>query len=123
MSLASPQPSAPHPVPEISPTDAHRLLGERGALLLDVREPDEYAAAHVDGARLLPLGQLQAALTPAAPAVLDDLPRAETVVVICRSGRRSAEAVQFLQRAGFADPRNLAGGIIAWRAAGLPVVE
>lgn len=112
---AIPPQSDPTPVPEIAPVDAHRLLAACGAVLLDVREPDEYAVAHVSGARLLPLGQVAAGLT--------GLPRAETVVVICRSGRRSAEAVRFLQQAGFARPLNLAGGILAWRAAGLPVIE
>lgn len=106
---------AQRPVPEIMPGDARQLLAGGGALLLDVREPDEYQEAHVDGARLLPLGQLAAGLS--------DLPRAGTVVVICRSGRRSAEAVRLMQHAGFERPLNLAGGILAWRAAGLPVVE
>jgi rhodanese-related sulfurtransferase len=107
--------SAPAPVPGIAPADARQLLDAGDALLLDVREPDEYRSAHVDGARLLPLGQLSASL--------DTLPRAGTVVVICRSGRRSAEAVRLMQQAGFQHPINLAGGILAWRAAGLPVVE
>ena len=107
------------PVPEIGPDEAQRLIADGGAILLDVREPDEYAAAHVADARLVPLGQLAASLTGS----LNDLPRAGTVVVICRSGRRSAEAVRLLQQAGFERPLNLAGGILAWRAAGLPVVE
>jgi rhodanese-related sulfurtransferase len=106
---------APLPVPELSPLDARQLLEAGDALLLDVREPDEYQTAHVHGARLVPLGQL--------PAGLTDLPRAGTVIVICRSGRRSAEAVRLMQRAGFEQPVNLAGGILAWRAAGLPVIE
>ena len=109
------QPPAPAPVPEIAPAEASQLLASSGALLLDVREPDEYAAAHVDGARLMPLGQVAASL--------GDLPRDSAVVVICRSGRRSAEAVRVLQQAGFAHPLNLTGGILAWQAAGLPVVE
>lgn len=103
------------PVPEITPVDARQFLSDGGALLLDVREPDEYQTAHVDGAQLIPLGQL--------PTRLSDLPRTDTVVVICRSGRRSAEAVRLLQHAGFERPLNLTGGILAWRAAGLPVVE
>jgi rhodanese-related sulfurtransferase len=106
---------APLPVPEITPVDARVLLGAGDARLLDVREPDEYQTAHVDGALLVPLGQV--------PAGLSDLPRAGTVIVICRSGRRSAEAVRLMQRTGFEHPINLAGGILAWRAAGLPVIE
>lgn len=104
------------PVPEVAPAEAYRLLTTDGsAILLDVREPDEYAAAHVSGARLLPLGSLAAGMA--------DLPPTETIVVICRSGRRSAEAVRQLQQAGFERPLNLTGGILAWREAGLPVME
>jgi rhodanese-related sulfurtransferase len=100
------------PIREIGPAEARRLL-DGGALALDVREPEEFAAGHVAGARLLPLGRL--------PTGLADLPRDRTIVVVCRSGRRSGEAVRTMQRAGFDDARNLAGGMLAWREAGLPV--
>ncbi len=105
---------APAPVPAVDPIDARRLLAE-GALALDVREPDEYAAGHVADARLLPLGQVAARL--------GELPRDRTIVVVCRSGRRSAEATRLLLGAGIADVFNLTGGMIAWRQAGLPVAE
>jgi len=77
-------------------------------LLLDVREPDEWEAAHIEGARLVPLGQLEARL-----AELSDW-RERRVVVHCRSGARSARAVRLLQRHGFRDVWNMAGGIQAW---------
>jgi len=115
MSADQQQSISQQPVPELAPEEAYRMLGDGGALLLDVREPDEYASVHVSGARLLPLGQLAAGL--------DGLPHDGTVVVICRSGRRSAEAVRLLQQSGFVRPLNLTGGILAWQAAGLPVVE
>jgi rhodanese-related sulfurtransferase len=99
---------------EVDPGRAGRLLG-LGALALDVREPDEYAAGHVSGARLIPLSTLAHHLA--------DLPRERDIVVVCRSGRRSGEAVQLLQRSSFDRAVNLAGGMIAWRAAGLPVEE
>jgi rhodanese-related sulfurtransferase len=103
------------PVPELAPADANRLLAAGEALLLDVRETDEYRTAHVDGAQFIPLGQLATGLT--------DLPRTDTIVVICRSGRRSAEAIRFMRQAGFERLLNLTGGVLAWRAAGLPVIE
>lgn len=118
---------APQPVPEIAPADAYALLQAGAARLLDVREPDEYAAAHVDGAQLLPLGELSARLaadpTDVGAALSEADRQAAPLIVICRSGRRSAEAVRLFQQAGLSDARNLTGGIIAWRAAGLPVVE
>lgn len=102
------------PIPEVGP-DRARCLIDLGALALDVREPDEYAAGHVAGARLIPLGQLAQRLAA--------LPRDRTIVVVCRGGRRSGEAVQLLRRAGFGTALNLAGGMIAWHAASLPVEE
>lgn len=105
---------APSPVPAVEPAEAQRLLDD-GAFALDVREPDEYAAGHVAGARLIPLGQLA--------QHLQAIPRDRTTVVICRSGRRSGEAVGLLQAAGLTGSLNLTGGMIAWRRAGLPVEE
>ena len=75
-------------------------------VLLDVREPSEFATGHVPDARNVPLGGLAA-----ASARLD--PLAETLV-ICRSGRRSVTAARQLKRAGFADVYSVAGGTAAW---------
>ena len=86
-----------------------------GALLLDVREPDEWATAHVDGAQHVPLGELV--------QHFDDFPRGREIVVICRSGRRSAQAQDAMEAAGFAPVANLAGGMIAWEEEGLPVTR
>jgi glyoxylase-like metal-dependent hydrolase (beta-lactamase superfamily II)/rhodanese-related sulfurtransferase len=83
--------------------------------VVDVREPDEYngSLGHIRGARLVPLGTL------AAHAA--ELARDRPIVAVCRSGARSAQASVLLQRAGFADVANLAGGMLRWRAEGLPV--
>ncbi len=85
-------------------------MRERGEefLLLDVREPDEWRAAHIDGARLVPLGQL--------PETLGELAvwKDRTIVVHCRSGARSARACRLLLEHGFEDVWNLTGGIEAW---------
>jgi molybdopterin/thiamine biosynthesis adenylyltransferase/rhodanese-related sulfurtransferase len=86
---------------------AMRARGER-FLLLDVREPAEFEQARIEGARLVPLGEL-----PGRLAELEDW-RAGTVVVHCRSGARSAKACRVLAEHGFGDVWNLAGGIRAW---------
>ncbi len=88
----------------------------QGALLLDVREPQEYAAVHAVNAQLMPLGQVGARLHDLA--AYKDKP----VAVICRSGRRSAQAVAILQEAGFTQVVNVQGGTSAWVEAGLEVV-
>lgn len=75
--------------------------------LIDVRQPDEYAFARIEGAKLIPLGEITARMTE-----LD--PNRETVIH-CKMGGRSARAIEALKRAGFAgDLKNLAGGITAW---------
>lgn len=94
-------------------------LAERRAqvLVLDVREPDEFdrGLGHIDGALLLPLGQLEQRLS--------ELPRARPVVTVCRSGVRSARAAAMLMRAGFEQVANLRGGMLRWRADGGSVVD
>lgn len=73
--------------------------------LLDVRQPEEYATARLDGAALIPLAEL--------PGRLAELPKGLPLVVLCHHGMRSAHAVHQLREAGF-DALNLAGGIDAW---------
>jgi rhodanese-related sulfurtransferase len=98
-------------VPEI---DQQQLAtaGAEGALVLDVRNGDEYAAAHVPGARLVPL--------PALAAQLAALPTDRPVYVICRSGGRSAQATALLRSTGV-DAYSVTGGTTAWIAAGRPI--
>jgi len=76
-------------------------------VLVDVREPDEFASGHVPGARNVPLAQL-----PSAAASLD--PTAETLL-ICRSGHRSVTATKQLKKLGFTHAINVKGGTLAWR--------
>lgn len=98
-------------VPSLGPLQAESLL-EDEAVLLDVREPDEWSAGHAPAARHVPLGELAARS--------GELPEG-VVVVVCRSGGRSAVATAALVAAG-RDAFNLVGGMKAWAAAGLPVV-
>ena len=104
--------SSPTPVTEIDPAEAARLADAGQVLLLDVREPGEWDSGHAPLATHVPLGDLD----PAA------VPQGLPVVAICRSGNRSGHAAQALAAAGI-DVRNMAGGMNAWAAAGLPVVR
>ena len=88
-------------------------LADRGAVLLDVREPDKWQAGHAPRARHIPLGQI--------PRRASELPKGRAVVTVCRSGARSARAAALLAREG-REVSNLAGGMRAWMRAGLPVV-
>jgi sulfur-carrier protein adenylyltransferase/sulfurtransferase len=93
--------------PEISATELKRKLDAHEAVeLIDVREPFEAEIARIDGAKLIPLGEL--------PARLGEIPRNRQTIVHCHSGVRSAQAVELLRKAGFNDVFHLAGGIEAW---------
>ena len=92
---------------EIDVQETHRRLQNGfSGVLLDVREPDEHAWAHIPGSRLFPLSAL--------PAKLDELPRNESYLVYCKMGQRSAHAVGLMMQAGFVDVTNVQGGIMAW---------
>ncbi|MGH3660577.1 MAG: rhodanese-like domain-containing protein [Micromonosporaceae bacterium] len=85
-----------------------------GAFLLDVREPDEWAAGRAPGARHVPMQDV--------PRRLDEVPAEGDVVVACRVGGRSAQVVAFLHAQGRANAVNLDGGMQAWAEAGRPIV-
>lgn len=99
---------------DVTVVEARRRQAD-GALVLDVRESAEWAGGHVPEARHIPLSQL----TPR----LGELPKDRDLLVICRSGNRSARAVELLRRSGFARVTNVAGGVSAWATAGLPVTR
>ena len=86
-----------------------QLHGEEDTVLIDVREPVEYAEAHVPGAHLIPMGQLASRL--------DEVPHDKTVYVICRTGNRSGQMGPLLDAHGF-DSVNVLGGTKAWVEAG-----
>ena len=99
---------------EATPEDVQtrQAAGER-LLILDVREPAEYAEAHIAGSKLIPLGQLAYRIA--------DLPRDRPIVAVCRSGNRSGVALSLLKRAGYSNVLNMRGGMIAWARSGLPI--
>lgn len=100
------------PYGKVSAPDA-AALAERGAILLDVREPHEWQAGHAPRARHIPLSQISRRA--------GELPKGRAVVTVCRSGARSARAAALLARQG-REVSNLSGGMHAWARAGLPVV-
>lgn len=105
------RPSQPSRLPDVGPQQAVELLDREEAVLLDVREPDEWTAGHAPQAEHLPLARV----TPAA------VPQGVTIVAVCRSGNRSGKAADALAAAGV-PVHNLAGGMKAWAQEGLPVV-
>lgn len=97
----------------VDPVTAQQLVAE-GAVLLDVRERWEWQAGHAPRARHIPLAQLGTRV--------GELPQGRAVVVVCRSGNRSARAAALLARVHGRETLNLAGGMRGWASAGLPVV-
>ena len=92
---------------EISPLELKQELDDGSAIrILDVRQPQEYTISRLPESDLIPLASLDVSL--------HNLDRDEEIVVICRSGIRSMQAVKFLREAGFNRVKNLTGGILAW---------
>lgn len=98
---------------EVSVAEA-AALRDQGAFVLDVREPDEWNAGHIPGATLIPLGELESRV--------DELPRDQQIVVVCRSGNRSQTGRDILLDAGFQDVTSMGGGMNDWTSQGLPTV-
>jgi rhodanese-related sulfurtransferase len=99
----------------LDPPEVSRLLKVGKALLIDVREPPEYAAERILGAFLYPLSTFDAAAVPADGS--------RRVIFHCGSGKRSLAAAEKFLAAGASHAVHMGGGIAAWKAAGLPVVS
>lgn len=91
---------------EISPAEAAALVREGKGRVLDVREPWEFATAHVEGSDLMPMGEVAARVGELNPA--------ERIVVLCHHGVRSLNAAVWLRRKGFEMAQSVRGGIDAW---------
>jgi rhodanese-related sulfurtransferase len=100
--------------PWVSTLEATMLINQKDALILDIREPGEYAQGHILNARNIPLGELEARIK--------DVERYKTkpVICVCATGNRSGSAAEILRKHGFTAVVNLSGGIAAWQQAGLP---
>lgn len=95
--------------PVIAPAQVQSLIASQDKLILvDVRQPKEFEAGHIEGAILMPLDTFEAAYR--------NLPKDAKLVVYCRSGHRSAKAVAFLISHGYGRARSLEGGYVAWSA-------
>ncbi len=102
------------PIPETDPVTARQRL-EEGAVLVDVRERNEYTEIRIPGSLLIPLSVFAERF--------EELSRDKSLVMQCRSGARSAKAAEYLLANGYTDVVNLTGGILAWDEAGLPVLR
>ena len=98
---------------EISVAEAAKL-DPKDWFFLDVREPSEWEEVHIPYATLIPLGELTARLS--------EIPKNQNIVIVCRSGNRSAVARNLLLRSGFTSVTSMAGGMSTWQAQGHPVV-
>lgn len=100
---------------QVGTLEATQLINRNDAVIVDVREDSEFAQGHIPNAKHIPLRQL--------PSRLKELEKfkAKPIIVNCRSGNRSAKACGILNKHGFENVHNLAGGITAWAQAGLPL--
>jgi rhodanese-related sulfurtransferase len=101
--------------PWVNTLEATQMINREDALVIDVRDPAEYAKGHILGARNVPLAELERRSAELARH------KAKPVILCCESGNRSGTALAALRRQGFEKVHNLAGGFGAWQQAGLPV--
>jgi rhodanese-related sulfurtransferase len=97
----------------ISVDEAYKLYQAGGAFFLDVREQSEWAEYHAPDSKLIPLGEL--------PARVNEVPKDQPIVVVCRSGNRSDAGRDILLQAGFTNVTSMDGGLSTWRDKGYPV--
>ena len=102
-------------VKEVNTTGALQLINHKNAIVLDVREPGEYANGHVLNAKPIPLGKLKERM-----GELEKY-RDHPIVVVCKSGNRSGTACYLLNKAGFSEAYNLSGGVLAWQKSNMPL--
>lgn len=102
----------------VATAEAVRLINREKGVLIDVSEPEEFAAAHAGGARNVPLSVLTGTTDP-----IKQLPtnKALPVVLMCKSGARASRAAGILRKQGYANVVALSGGLAAWREASLPI--
>ena len=111
--LGSQEPAVSSLPAEVSVDEAAKL-DPKDWFFLDVREPGEWEEAHIPYATLIPLGDLTARLS--------EIPKDTNIIVVCRSGNRSAVGRDLLLKSGFANVTSMAGGMSTWQAKGYPIV-
>lgn len=102
-------------VKEVGSAGALQLINHKNAFVLDVREENEFNTGHVLNSKLIPLGKLRERIGEM------ERYRERPIVVVCRSGQRSTAACVLLGKQGFSQVYNLAGGVLAWQKANLPL--
>jgi rhodanese-related sulfurtransferase len=102
-------------IKEVDTVGALQLINHKEAVILDVREQKEYDSGHILNAKLIPLGKLNERMNE-----LEKF-RDRSIIVMCRSGQRSATATALLGKQGYTQAYNLSGGVIAWQKANLPL--
>ena len=104
-------------VPAVSPQQAAQMQSEQNAVIIDVRENDEWNAGHIDNAIHIPLNDIQNRLKELAKY------QNQPVITQCRSGARSARAADILAKSGFINVHNMDGGLNAWQKANLKTIQ
>ena len=101
----------------ISPRQSTQMINHENALILDVRENNEYSGGHIINSLHIPLSSLK--------TQLGDLDKHKTqkIIIACRSGHRSSQACATLRKEGFEQVFNLSGGVLAWESASLPLIK
>jgi len=100
----------------VSPTEAATMIKEKKNLqLIDVRTAAEYADGHLAKAKLIPVQEIESRMA--------EIDKSKPILLYCRSGHRSGNALKILQGKGFTQAKHMEGGINAWQAAGLPVTK
>jgi len=102
-------------IKEVNSAEALQLINHKNALILDVREDSEYKSGHILNAKWIPLGKLVQRIGEL------ERYREQSIVVVCRSGQRSASACATLGKQGFAQAYNLSGGVMGWQKSNLPL--
>lgn len=98
---------------EINTAQAYQMYQQKSAYFVDVREQSEWDTFHIPNTVLIPLGQL--------PQRLNEIPKDQPIVVVCRSGNRSASGRDILKQAGYTNVTSMAGGVTDWKAQGFPI--
>ncbi|MGR3279882.1 rhodanese-like domain-containing protein [Acaryochloris marina NIES-2412] len=103
---------AMHNLQEIDARTLKQWMDQHEVLLIDVREPQEFAQSHIPEAKLMPITKFDPAKVPR--------PQGQKIVLQCQSGKRSTQAAHQMLQAGFSNVIHLQGGLAAWKAAGYP---
>lgn len=114
--------SAKNEIVEIEILRVEKSAQNNAQVIVDVREPEEFSLGHINGAINVPRGVLEFRTDPSYPGGIPSLyDKTAPIILYCRSGARSALAAQSLVQMGYKATTSMAGGFLAWQAAGLPI--